>query len=126
MSGTPRDPACALKDINQVSHCLVRRLTEGELNEVAKSNQTLGSLVETAPTSLRGLLSNVFNLSLAAKLIDGDVAVDNIHKIATQSDLIDLYEDIRLPTNPLKAAAASPRPKMADRRSLSLTDDGVD
>ncbi len=126
MSGTPPDPAFALKDLNQVSHFLVRRLTEGELNEVAQSNQTLGSLVETAPTSLRGLLSNVFNLSLAAKLIDGDVAVDNIHKIATQSDLIDLYEDIRLPSNRLKVAAASAVAKMVERRSLSVLAVSVD
>jgi hypothetical protein len=46
-------------------------------------------------------------VSLAADLIKGGVASADIRTVTTQSELIDRYEDERLPTQPLKRAVSA-------------------
>jgi hypothetical protein len=62
----------------------------------------------------------VFNLSLAAELIDQGVPADSIRTIATQSDLIDRYEDERLPSARLQNAVSDALAIMVERRRLAV------
>ena len=67
---------------------------------------------------MRALLPNIFNLSLAAELIESGVASDAIRTLTTQSELIDRYEDERLSTQPLKRATAATIAAMVECRRL--------
>ena len=74
----------------------------------------------TAPDKLRDLLRNVFNLSLAAQLLADGTSPDNIRTVATQSDLIDAYEDHRLAGTSVHQAAAAAVSAMVERRRLAV------
>ena len=131
MAGTPPDPAFMESGLGQVRHFRVPRLSEGEVAALAKAHPELGRLVEGAPPSMRDLLRNVFNLSLAAELVAQGVSTDSIRTITTQSDLIDRYEDERLPNTRLQTAVRKTVQVMVERRRLAvpkinITDDAID
>src|SRR5208282_1106267 len=86
----------------------------------ASASPRLGELVTTAPPKLKALLPNIFNLSLAAELIESGVASDSIRTLTTQSELIDRYEDERLSTQLLKRAAKATITAMVECRRLTV------
>ena len=120
MRGEPPNPDFAEADLKQVRHFRIPRLSDEELTGLASAAPPLGELVSTAPPKLRTLLQNIFNLSLAAELIESGVASQNIRTLTTQSELIDRYEDERLPTQPLKRAAAAAIAAMVESRRLTV------
>jgi hypothetical protein len=120
MAGTPPSPTFSEPGLEQVRHFRVPRLSEGEVRALAQVHPELGRLAETAPPSVRELLRNVFNLSLAAHLVAQGVPADSIRTVTTQSDLIDRYEDERLPTSRLQAAVAKTVQIMVERRRLAI------
>jgi hypothetical protein len=120
MRGEPPNPAFAEADLKQVRHFRIPRLSERELSDLTGACPRLGELVATAPPKLKALLPNIFNLSLAAELIEGGVAADSIRTLTTQSELIDRYEDERLSTQPLKRAAAATIDAMVQSRRLTV------
>jgi hypothetical protein len=120
MRGEPPDRNFAEVALNRVRHFRIPRLSEQELLNLAGAAPGLGDLVVTAPPKLKALLSNIFNLSLAAELIETGVSSDSIRTLTTQSELIDRYEDERLSTQPLKRAAAATIEAMVNARRLTV------
>ncbi len=119
MAGVPPAKTFAKSGLEQVRHFCVPRLSENEVAALGQAHPKLGRLVKNAPPSMRALLRNVFNLSLAAELVAQGVSTDSIHTITTQSDLIDRYEDERLPNPRLKTAVRKTVQVMVERRRLS-------
>ncbi|HEX5406371.1 MAG TPA: hypothetical protein VFX16_29200 [Pseudonocardiaceae bacterium] len=62
------DPAQVDDQLGAVRHLLVGELTDGELDAAVAPPLALASLLAEAPSELRGLLRNPFNLRLAAQL----------------------------------------------------------
>ncbi len=120
MAGAPPSTRYAEADFHDIRHFHISRLTEAELREVSQTDRELGTLVERAPPDVRELLRNVFNLSLAAELVANGVSAETISSVRTQSDLIDRYEDERLPSPKLRAAAKLAVETMVQRRRLSV------
>ncbi len=122
MQGEPPNPDFADADpkLKQVRHFRIPRLSDEELSDLGSASPSLGELVTTSPPKLKALLANIFNLSLAAELIESGVASESIRTAATQSELIDRYEDERLPTRSLQRAAAATVEAMVQRRQLTV------
>jgi hypothetical protein len=117
MKGAPPRREYAQGGLETVRHFKVPALSESEIAQVGRSYPELGTLLVTAPLSLKGLLRNIFNLSLAAELLR-TVSAESIRTITTQSDLIERYENERLSTIRLQRAATSAVGAMVDRRRL--------
>lgn len=118
--GSPPNPAFADAALGKVRHFQVPRLTDVDLASAGSSATELEALLTAAPDKLRELLRNVFNLSLAAQLLTDGATPDSIRTVATQSDLIDAYEDRRLIGTPLQQAAAAAVNAMVRRRRLAV------
>lgn len=120
MPGSPPDLAYAETGLANVRHFQVPRLADEDLNAAGIAAADLGALLSAAPDNLRDLLHNVFNLSLAAQLLADGANPDSIRTVATQSDLIDAYEDHRLAGTPARQAAAAAVGTMVERRRLAV------
>lgn len=120
MRGDPPNPTYAEQRLGGARHFLIKALSADELADISRDAPQLGELIETAPPKLKNLLRNIFNLSLAADLIRRGVASADIRTVTTQSELIDRYEDERLPTQPLKRAASAAITAMVACRRLSV------
>lgn len=120
MPGTPPDPAFAEAGLANVRHFQVPRLVDEDLDAAGAAAAGLGTLLAAAPDKLRDLLRNVFNLSLAAQLLADGASPASISTVATQSDLIDAYEDRRLVGTALHQAAAATVGAMVTRRRLAV------
>ncbi|WP_136661408.1 hypothetical protein [Nitratireductor sp. XY-223] len=120
MPGSPPDQAFAEPGLANVRHFQVPRLAEEDLDAAGAAAADLGSLLAAAPEKLHDLLRNVFNLSLAAQLLSDGAKPDSIRTVATQSDLIDAYEDGRLIGTSLHEAAAATVGAMVSRRRLAV------
>ena len=120
MPGSPPDPAYAETGLGNVRHFQVPRLADEDLDTAGIVSADLGALLSAAPDKLRNLLRNIFNLSLAAQLLTDGASPDSIRTVATQSDLIDAYEDRRLVGTPAHQAAAVTVGAMVQRRRLAV------
>lgn len=120
MAGTPPDGLYIDSTAVDVRHFLIPALTDDETSEVGRLEARIGELLATASASVRALLRNLFNLSLAAELLDGGTTAASIVTLTTQSELIDRYEDERLPSTDLQASVARAVEVMVDRRRLVL------
>jgi hypothetical protein len=120
LPGSPPNPAFAEVALGNVRHFQVPRLANDDLDAVGDANADLGTLLAVASAKLRDLLRNVFNLSLAAQLLADGASPDSIQTVATQSDLIDAYEDRRLVGTALHRAAAATVDAMVRRRRLAV------
>jgi hypothetical protein len=120
MRGDPPNPTYAEQRLGSARHFLIKALSPDELAEIGRDAPRLGELIKTAPPKLKNLLKNIFNLSLAADLIKGGVASADIRSVTTQSELIDQYEDERLPTQPLRLAVSAAIAAMVASRRLSV------
>ncbi|HEX5257769.1 MAG TPA: hypothetical protein VFW35_03180 [Sphingomicrobium sp.] len=119
-AGQPVDPHFAEPGLDVIRHFLVPRLSEGDLTAAGTSSPRLGKLLTAAPPPLRSLLHNIFNLSLAAELVDSGADPSAFSAVKSQSGLIDAYEDVRLPTTFLRRAAAATVAAMIERRRLMV------
>jgi hypothetical protein len=120
MTGQPPDPAYVEPGLERIRHFRIPQLVNAEFAQVSSRIESLRVLLDHAPPSLLSLLANVFNLSLAASMLDGGVEPQSIRGITTQSDLIDRYEDLRLARGPLKTAVKSAIAKMVERGRLII------
>ncbi|WP_346363553.1 ATP-binding protein [Bosea sp. (in: a-proteobacteria)] len=120
MRGSPPDPDFAEGTLGGVRHFQVPRLADIDLDAAGAAAAELGTLLAAAPDKLRDLLRNVFNLSLAAQLLADGATADSIRTVATQSDLIDAYEDRRLVGTAQRQAAAASVAAMVHRRRLAV------
>lgn len=120
MPGSPPDQDFVEMDMTNVRHFRVPRLSPGELSEVSAVSPLLRDLEATAPQKLRDLLRNIFNLSLAAELLGAGVAAQSIRTVSTQSELIQRYEEIRLPSQTLQRAVKAAVTLMVRRRQMTV------
>ncbi|MDC6166578.1 hypothetical protein [Paucibacter sp. XJ19-41] len=118
--GTPVDPDYADPALSAVMHFAVPRLSEQDLTEVGSLAPQMATLLDAAPSQLRALLKNIFNLSLAAQLLSDGVGASTFSAISTQSGLIDVYEDTRLTSTAMQQAAAAACTVMLGRRRLTV------
>ncbi|WP_218840259.1 hypothetical protein [Variovorax sp. YR752] len=119
-AGTPAGSDHADPGLPAVRHFQIHRLSDADLAAVGAASPAMATLLASAPSQLRALLTNVFNLSLAAQLLSDGADVPALGLIATQSGLIDLYEDDRLGTTALVQAVAKAAQTMVSRRRLSV------
>lgn len=120
MVGTPPSQIFAEPGLDHVRHFRIPRLADDELAGLTQRNVRLGELLGHAPPSLRELLKNVFNLSIASELIAGGTTAASIGTIATQSELLEEYEDQRLSSIRLQTAIADSVKAMIERRRLTV------
>lgn len=125
MAGPPPDPTYAERDMTGVRHFRIPELTRSELTTVAALSTELGALLAEAGP-LQELLTNVFNLSLAADLLRAGVPAQTIRSAKTQSQLIQAYEDERIRTQPARRAAGKTISKMVERRRLTVLATEID
>ena len=126
MPGAPPNRDFAERGLDNVRHFHVPRLSSGELAAVSAASAKLRELEGIAPLKLRDLLRNIFNLSLAAELLDAGVDAPSIRTVATQSELIRKYEDVRLPSQRLQRAAKAAVTLMVQRRQLAVRATDID
>ena len=119
-AGTPANERYVEPDLDTVRHFLVPRLSERDLATVGSVSPELGELLEAAQPSLVDLLSNIFNLSLAAQLLNEGRDPAMFFVISTQSGLIDAYENYRLNTTQLQQATKATVAEMVRRRRLTV------
>ncbi|MEW5925911.1 MAG: hypothetical protein AB1941_00355 [Gemmatimonadota bacterium] len=91
-----RCPRLSGKEFAHVRHLVVGSLTRSELDQLAAKSPPLHELVSTAPSALEGLFTNIFNLRLAAELLDAGTEPEAIRSVGSQLDLLDLYWDERV------------------------------
>lgn len=120
MPGAPPNRSFVEKGLDNVRHFHIPRLSSDELAAVSAASAKLNDLDKTAPLKLRDLLHNIFNLSLAAELLDAGVEAQSIRTVGTQSELIRRYEDIRLPSQALQRAVQAAVTIMVQRRQLTV------
>jgi hypothetical protein len=120
MLGSPPAASYADPSVAGVRHFMVTGLAAGEMADLSARSAQLGSLLSTAPEGVLTLLRNVFNLSLAAALLEAGTEAASIALVATQTELIDRYEDERLPTTEQQASVARAIAEMVARRRLML------
>lgn len=126
MRGAPPEQRFAEPLLNDVRHFHVAQLSPNELGAVAAGSPKLRDLEATAPPKVRNLLRNIFNLSLAAELLEANVEPTAIQRLATQSELIGKYEDIRLTDQAMRRAAKAAVTLMVLRRRLTVRDVDVE
>ena len=117
-AGDPPSNSFFEPGLEQVRHFRIPRLSEDEVKDVSRCLPKLYTLFDSAPPSVRDLLRNVFNLALAAELLEDGASAESVRSVATQSELIDRYEDLRLPDGRLKLAAAAAVDVIVKRRRL--------
>ncbi|EGG76129.1 hypothetical protein SXCC_03489 [Gluconacetobacter sp. SXCC-1] len=119
-AGTPANDAHADATLGTIRHFSVSRLTDGEVAAAGTASAELTELLASASEALAELLRNVFNLSLAAELLADGADPAGFAGIATQSGLIDTYEDRRMPTTGMTQAAAEAVTAMVASRRLAV------
>lgn len=120
MPGAPPNENFIEKGMDKVRHFYVPRLSSDELSRVASVSPKLREMEEVAPQKLRDLLHNIFNLSLAAELLEAGVEAQSIRTVSTQAELISRYEDVRLTSHALRLAAKAAVTLMVRRRQLTV------
>lgn len=118
--GAPADQDYADSALGAVMHFVVPRLSEQDLTKVGSLAPQMATLLDAAPGQLRALLTNIFNLSLAAQILSDGVGASAFSAISTQSGLIDVYEDTRLTSTAMQQAARATCAVMLARRRLAV------
>ncbi len=118
--GAPPFDEFAETGLKQTRHFRVPRLTDADLTAAGETSPEIAGLLQTAPQKLHDLFRNVFNLSLAAQLLDSCTDPTAFLSVQTQSGLIDVYENLRLPTTPMQAAAGGAARAMLSKGRLSV------
>ena len=111
-------------EFKNLRHLNVPDLDDDELNQIAQRSPELGDLLAQAPTALKDLLRNAFNIRLAADLLTSGVAIAEFAAIQTQLELLERYWRHRILTGSgaddretLLAAASE---QMVAQRSLRV------
>ena len=119
-AGAPADAAYADSSLSAIRHFSVPRLTDNDVAAAGTASPEVAALFASATEALAELLRNVFNLSLAAELLADGADPAGFAGIATQSGLIDSYEDRRMPTTGMIQAAAEAATAMAKGRRFAV------
>ncbi|MBL3561926.1 ATP-binding protein [Rhodovulum sulfidophilum] len=106
--------------LGTIRHFNIPRLTDRDVAAAGTASAEVAALLAAATEALAELLRNVFNLSLAAELLADGADPAGFARIATQSGLIDTYEDRRMLTTGMTQAAAEAVTAMAGSRRLAV------
>jgi hypothetical protein len=87
------------KEFRYLSHVGIKTLSQEELSQLAASYPELNELFQRAPTKLKELLLNIFNLHLLAELLNDGVVSADLENIRTQPELLDAYWRHRIQGN---------------------------
>lgn len=117
-----KPPVTELSDttLSDTCHIQIPMLSQCDLEAIAHASPRLGDMFSTASPTLQQLLRNIFNLSLAAQLLQNSVGTSSLQGVQTQSELIDLYENERLPSVRLQRATAAAIKAMVSRQRISV------
>jgi hypothetical protein len=85
-------------DVFRVRHFNVPELRDEELQQIKSQSPRLAAAIESAWSSLAGLLAVPFNLWLLARLIESDVPAEDLRQVHTQIQLLDLFWRSRVGT----------------------------
>ena len=118
--GAPADSSYADASLGDVRHFCVPRLCDADLASAGSSFPAIAELLAAATPPLRELLRNAFNLSLATRLLSDGTNPAAFAGISTQSSLIDVYEDQRMPRTGMTHAAADTVNEMTRRKRLTV------
>ncbi|WP_431947229.1 hypothetical protein [Micromonospora marina] len=88
--GEPIDQQWADPGLAHVRHAIVADLTAEELRPLRAASPQLSELIDTADRRLRGLLTNPFNLDMAAHLLRSGV-MPSLTSINSRADLLHSY-----------------------------------
>lgn len=119
-AGPPANAAYADTTLGKIRHFNVPCLTNGDVAAAGAASAEIAALLASASEALAELLRNVFNLSLAAEMLADGADPSGFAGIATQSGLIDSYEDRRMPTTGMTQAAVEVVTAMAAGRRLMV------
>ncbi|WP_186084697.1 ATP-binding protein [Burkholderia gladioli] len=110
----------AEKGLEGVRHFQIPRLLPAEIEAAGQQAPELGVLYKQAPTNLQILLTNIFNLSIAAELLASGTPAESIRVAATQAELLEIYENARMPSHTARRAARVAVETMIAQRKLSV------
>jgi hypothetical protein len=119
-AGAPADAAHADAGLASIRHFSVPRLTDADIAAAGTASAEIAALLASASPALAELLRNIFNLSLAGELLADGTDPAGFAGIASQSGLIDTYEDRRMPTTGMTQAAAEAVAAMTASRRLAV------
>lgn len=85
-------------DVVGVRHFHVPELQDEELQQIRTQSPHLAAALESALPSLGGLLAVPFNLWLLARLVESGVSPEELRRIHTQIQLLDLFWKYRVGT----------------------------
>jgi hypothetical protein len=125
-AGSPPNTAFAHPKFGRLRHFVVPTLFADDLAEAATRSPKLKTLLAGAPPPLAALLCNVFNLSLAASLLQEGADAGSIGSVTTQSELIERYEDIRLARDGAVRAVKATLKEMISQRRLAVREVDVE
>ncbi|MGH3766165.1 MAG: hypothetical protein ACRDTX_13615 [Pseudonocardiaceae bacterium] len=97
--GATVDQHCADPDLTDVRHIVVADLTDTELDPLRAASLQLARLLDDADSRLRELLTNPFNIDLAAQLLASNADVD-FTTIRSRVDLLHSYWQRRVAGEP--------------------------
>jgi len=128
-AGSPDVPEHADAELSDVAHVCVGDFSDGEIADICSRSPALARLFASAPSDLRMLLANPFNLSIAADLIRTAPATD-LSRIRDRLDLLGQYWRIRVASVPngrlrervLRAIVGA----MVSKRAQYATDTDID
>ena len=118
--GTPPSGEYSEQGFDNVRHFKIPSLSDDEIEILRRICPELENLFNLAPIAFQSLLKNVFNLSIASELISGGTTTASFDNIVTQSELLEAYEDQRLPTSRLKLAVKTSVEVMVRRQRLTI------
>jgi SpoVK/Ycf46/Vps4 family AAA+-type ATPase len=118
--GRAPNPIYAEKGLESIRHFCVPTLSSAEIEAAGQHASELHALYATAPVHLQALLANLFNLSIASELLNTGTSPESIRALSTQSQLIEAYEDDRLPTQAARRAARATVETMIAQRKLAV------
>ena len=120
LPGSPPSPDYADPAASTSRHFLLPALKEDERRALAADRPELAALLNSKNAKLAALLTNIFNLSLAADLVANGTPATSFEGVTTQSDLIDQYENRRIPNKPARSAMIAAVTSMVDLKALTL------
>lgn len=118
--GNVPNVAYAEKGLESVRHFRVPALSAAEIETAGQQSPQLLALYGVAPPTLRALLGNLFNLSIASDLLRTGTPAESISGLSTQFELIKAYEDDRMPTQPARRAARAVVETMIAQQKLAV------
>lgn len=125
MQGNPPQTEYSEEGLESVRHFSIPRLIDSELEAIGQANGSLMRLLTAAPSAIRELLQNVFNLSLAAELVSKGLTPEAIQGVTSQSQLITRYENERLDNHRLRRVVTEVVTEMARQERLVVRQDQI-